>query len=202
MDPAVSIHCYLVFQWSGEQLELIPNLLSLTATKEALMPGDATGSGRISPKTLYGVFLKNKVNKIWNAKPRVLIICLRVWGRRGDVARMREKVDESETQARDTEAERRGRGRARVFWCFWNLPTSVRSRCLRGKHAVFSYDCGRSRREAGRYWAQQCTESAKLCMLKIMWQQSTVSLDIKPCSDITVTNVDTVVSCQTKNQQS
>lgn len=50
--------------------------LSLAATKEVLMSGDGTGSDRISPMTLYGVFLKNKVNKTWNAEPRVLIICL------------------------------------------------------------------------------------------------------------------------------
>lgn len=31
------------------------------------MPRDGTGSDRISPMTLYGVFLKNKVNKTWNA---------------------------------------------------------------------------------------------------------------------------------------
>lgn len=77
---AVSIHRYLVFQWWRGKLELVRNFVSLAATKEVLMPGDRTGHDRISPMTLYGVFLKNKVNKTWDAEPRILIICLGLWG--------------------------------------------------------------------------------------------------------------------------
>lgn len=84
---AVSIHCYLVFQWSRGQPELVRNFLSLAAKKGVLMPGDGTSNDRISPMTLYGVFLKNKVDKTWDAEPRILIICLWLWGEGGDVAR-------------------------------------------------------------------------------------------------------------------
>ncbi|CAB1412739.1 unnamed protein product, partial [Pleuronectes platessa] len=48
---AVSIHCDLVFRSSWRRKERV------------LMPGDGTGSDRLSPTSLYGVFLKNKVNK-------------------------------------------------------------------------------------------------------------------------------------------
>lgn len=86
---AVSIHCYLVFQWSCEQLELVRNFLSMVARKQVLMPRDGTGNDRISPMTLYGVFLKNKVNKTWNAEPQILISCLTM--RRGEGGLMQEE---------------------------------------------------------------------------------------------------------------
>lgn len=88
--------CYFVFQWSCGQIEFILNFLSLLATVLVLMPREGTGSDRFSPMTLYGVFLKNKVNKTWSAKLWILIICLWLWGRRGDAARMRKKVSRRE----------------------------------------------------------------------------------------------------------
>ncbi len=77
----------------------------------------------------------------------------------------------------------------RMFWCFWNSQTSVRCRCLRGKHAaVFSYDRGRSRKGAGAYKPEQCTESAKHCILKIMWKQCTAPLHL--CIVVSVVSSD------------
>lgn len=112
---AVSIHWYLVFQWSRRQLKLVRNFLSLATTKEVLMPGDGTGSDRISPMTLYGVFLKNKVNKTWDAEPWILIICLWLWGggRRGVEARGARAAD----MKRESEWERRNQ-RGREGGCF------------------------------------------------------------------------------------
>lgn len=125
------------------------------------MPGDGTGNSRISPVTFYGVFLKNKVNKTWYAEARILIICLQLWGRRGDAAR---------------EKERRGQGRreSEKGEMSWNTQTSVTWRCggARGrKHAAaFRCDRGRCRKEAGWYEPEQCWESAKHSLLKIQQQ--------------------------------
>lgn len=91
----------------------------------------------------------------------------------------------------------------RMFWCFWNSQTSVRCRCWRGKHAaVFSSDRGRSRKEAGAYEPEQCTESAKHCILKIMWLQCTAPLH--HCIIVSVLSLDswnlrmyTVEICET-----
>ena len=150
------------------------------------MPRDGTGSDTISPMTLYGVFLKNKVNKTWSAKLQILIICLWLWGRRGDAARMRKKVSRREgtrdmKHMRREWENKRGR-RAEMCWCFQNLQTSVRWRWLSGTHAaVFRHDCGRTKREAGCCKPQNCTESAKLCFLKInMAENNCILANLQP----------------------
>lgn len=67
---------FFVFEWSCWHLWLVRNFLSLVEMNEFLMPGDGTGIDRVSPMTLYGVFLENKVNRTWDAKPQILITCL------------------------------------------------------------------------------------------------------------------------------
>lgn len=74
----------------------------------------------------------------------------------GDLARMRGKGSESKRwtgiwrKRMREKGENRYGARGRMLWCIWNSQTSVICRCLRGKHtAVFSYDRGRSRKEAG-----------------------------------------------------
>lgn len=163
----VSICCYLVFQWSCGRKELVRRS-SLVAVKVVLMPGDGKGNNRISPVTLYGVFLKNKVNKTWDAELRILIICLHLWGRRGDAVR----------GARERERERHGQGHEEREWVreergvLWNTQTSVTWRCWRGKHAAaFRCDRGRGRKEAGWYKPEQWRESSKHSLLKIIQQQ-------------------------------
>lgn len=39
---------------------------------------------RLSPVSLYGLFLKNRVNKTQDAEPRILISCLGLWGETGE----------------------------------------------------------------------------------------------------------------------
>ena len=165
---AISIHCYLVFQWSCEHFELVRNFLSLAARKEVLMPRDGTGNDRISPMTLYGVFLKNKVNKTWDAEPQILISCLWLWGGGCGVMQqegVRARHGQGSEEWKWVGKEKTGGGR--MFWCFCNSLTSVRCRCLRGKSsAAFSDDRGRSRKEAGCYKPQQCTECVKTLQSK------------------------------------
>lgn len=134
------------------------------------MPGDGTGNGRISPVTLYGVFLKNKVNKTWDAEPRILITCLRLWGRRGDAARERGTVRDMK---RERASEERRKGKGREEGCFaaftfhrhqWDVGAWGGSMLLLSVVIVG---------EAG--WQKT---SAKHCILKIIWQQCTTLVSL------------------------
>lgn len=141
------------------------------------MPGDGTGNDRISPMTLYGVFLKNKVNKTWDAEPRISIICLCLWGREGGGC---SKGSKSEARSKIWRERVREKGEnregGRMFWCFWNFTDISEMQELEGKHAAaFSYDRGRGTKEAGSYKPEQCTESAEHCILEIMQQHHTLA---------------------------
>lgn len=136
------------------------------------MPGDGTGNGRISPVTLYGVFLKNKVNKTWTAEPRILISCLRLWGRRGDAARERERGTVRDMK-RGRVSEERRKEKGREEGCFaafgirrhqWDVGAWGGSMLLLSVVIVG---------EAG--WQKT---SAKHCILKIIWQQCTTLVSL------------------------
>lgn len=176
---AVSIHCYLVFQWSCEQLELVRNFLSMAGRKEVLMPRDGTGNDRISPMTLYGVFLKNKVNKTWDAEPQILTSCLWLWGEVEWVGWVGGEWEKGMVRdlKRESEWERRKQGEGGCFdasaihrhqWdagaCGgWALLLSV----------MIVGEAKRRRAATNRSNVQNVW---KHCNLKIMWQQCTAPL--------------------------
>lgn len=99
--------------------------------------------------------------------------------RGGDAARgeRRSETERERITVRDVKREREcarerreQRGREDVLMLLEFTDISE-MQVLEGKHAAaFTDDRGSSRKEAGRVQPEQCTESAKHCVLKIMWQ--------------------------------
>lgn len=108
---------------------LFSNFSSAVAT-EVLTPASWKGSDRIFLVSLYGVLLKNKVNKTCRFKPWILIICLWLWGKKGNAVEMKRtwSVSEKHGILKMLWNEREDRGRVEMIWCVMNLLTSVSCR--------------------------------------------------------------------------
>lgn len=174
---AVSIHCYLVFQWSCEQLEL--NFLSMAGRKEVLMPRDGTGNDRISPMTLYGVFLKNKVNKTWDAEPQILTSCLWLWGEVEWVGWVGGEWEKGMVRdlKRESEWERRKQGEGGCFDASAIHRHQWDAGACGGRALLLSVMIvGEAKRRRAATNRSNVQNVWKHCNLKIMWQQCTAPL--------------------------
>lgn len=102
-SAGLKCHCCLHLRLFGIPMDK----LKRRTRPQLLVSGGSKGSFNIRGKkrqhqipwvTLYELFLKNKVNKTWDTKPWILITCLRLWGGRGDAARVREAWVELEVR--------------------------------------------------------------------------------------------------------